>query len=276
MNPALVEPLITGRTAAILPVDLHGHPADVRSLRQVADRYGLKIVEDAALAAGVSDYGRPVGAFADVTVFSFAPFKPLGCVGNGGMVTTNDEEIARRVSLLCGYGNDLDAKADTPGHQTHIAEGYNVPLDTLEAALLTVKLPHLQEWARKRRAVVMTYRQRLQSLEVTLPVFRPESSPTFRTYTIRVKDQQTVYQGLRRARVEVMLHYVPPVYRQEVYPNGLRGMDCLPVTDQLAREIIRLPVVVELDEDDVQFVTSALRDLLRRNIGCHSIPLRRN
>ncbi|MGQ9583870.1 MAG: DegT/DnrJ/EryC1/StrS family aminotransferase [Anaerolineae bacterium] len=262
LDPALVEPLITPRTAAILPVDLYGHPADVKSLREIADRHGLKIVEDAALAAGAQDHGRPVGAFADATVFSFAPLKPLGSVGNGGMVTTNDEGIARRLRLLCGYGHIPEVRSDVPGHQKHIAEGYNVPLDPLQAALVTVKLPYLQEWTEKRRALAAAYARGLQGLDVVLPAFRPESAPTFRSYTIRVKDQQAVYQGLRRAGVEAVLHYVPPVYRQPVYGSRLPGSDHLPATDRVAREIVCLPVVVEMEEADVQYAVDALRTLL--------------
>jgi dTDP-4-amino-4,6-dideoxygalactose transaminase len=262
IDPAQVEPLLTERTAALLPVDLYGHPADIKSLREITDRRGLKIIEDAALAAGACDYGQPVGAFADVTVFSFATFKPLGCVGNGGMLTTNDEQIARRMRLLCGYGHTPDRRADTPGHQMHVAEGYNMPLDPLQAALLTVKLPHLKEWTEKRRAIAMAYAEGLQDSGAVLPSLRSESLPTFRSYTIRVKDQQAVYQALRRAGVEVVLHYVPPIYRQPVYSGRLRGADCLPVTDRLAQEIICLPVTIELDEDDVRFVIDILWDLL--------------
>jgi dTDP-4-amino-4,6-dideoxygalactose transaminase len=262
IDPARVEPLITEHTTAILPVDLYGHPADVKSLRKIAEQHGLKIVEDAALATGACDYGQPVGAFADVTVFSFAAFKPLGCVGNGGMLTTDDEQIARNIRQLCGYGHALDQRADTPGHQMHVAEGYNLPLDPLQAALLSIKLPHLREWTEKRRAVASAYAEGLQDLEVVLPSFRGESSPTFRSYTIRVKDQQAVYQGLRRSGVEAVLHYVPPVYRQPVYRCGLPGADHLPITDQVTRELVSLPVTVELDENDVQFVVNTLRNLL--------------
>lgn len=262
IDASLVGTLITKRTTAILPVDLYGHPADVKSLRQVADRDDLKIVEDAALAMGAYDHGQPLGAFADATVFSFAPFKPLGCVGNGGMVTTNDEQIARRLRLLCGYGHSLDANIGTSSHQMHVAEGYNVPLDPLQAALLAVKLPHIEEWTRKRRAVALAYVEGLRDLEVVLPTFRPESSPTFRSYTIQVKHQQAVYRSLRLAGIEATLHYVPPIYQQPVYhERRLAGSDCLPVTDQQSLEIVGLPVTVELDEIDVRYVVETMRDI---------------
>lgn len=262
LDPGRVELLVTARTKAILPVDLYGHPADVRRLRDLADRHGLRIVEDAALAAGARDHGQPVGAFADATVFSFAPFKPLGCVGNGGMVVTNDPEVAQRLRLLRGYGHLPEVKALEPGHQKHLAEGYNVPLDPLQAALLSVKISSLPEWTAKRRAVVAAYEERLKGLDLTLPAFRPESEPTFRSYTVRVRDQARVYQGLRQAGVEAVLHYVPPVYRQPVYSQGLLGSDRLSVTDRLAREIVCLPVSPELTREDVAYVVGVLCSLL--------------
>lgn len=263
INPDLVEALITERTCAILPVDLYGHPADVAALRPIADRHGLKIIEDAALATGASDRGAPVGAYADVAVFSFAPFKPLGCAGNGAMVTTGDDTIAERLQLLCSYGHDLSRQGDAPGHQRHVIEGYNMPLDPLEAALLAVKLPHLDEWTAVRRTLVEAYRAGLQDLSVHLPVFRRETAPTFRCYTILVPDQGAVYEGLLEAGIEAVLHYVPPVYRQLVYAaRPPAGSDRLAVTERLARHLVCLPVSPELDLDDVGYVVDVLRRLI--------------
>lgn len=261
MDPDAVEPLISDRTAALLPVDLYGHPADTQRLRSMADHYGLKIVEDAALASGARDHGRPVGAFADVTLFSFAPFKPLGSTGNGGMLVTDNPELAERIRLLVSYGHALDAGPDLHGHQRHVIEGYNVPLDPLQAALLQVKLPYLNEWTEKRRQIASAYDRGLDGTTAVLPTFRPEAEPTFRSYTIRVPDQVRVYQAMRAAGIEVVLHYSPPVYRQPVYPSGLVGSDTLPLTDRLAQEILCLPVTVELTDDEVDYVISTLRNL---------------
>jgi dTDP-3-amino-3,4,6-trideoxy-alpha-D-glucose transaminase len=263
LDPALVEPLITERTAALLPVDLHGHPADVRRLREIAERHALKIVEDAALATGAHDYGRPVGAFADVTLFSFAPFKPLGCAGNGGMLVTRDDRLARRVRLLCGYGHDPDQQGITPGHQRYVSEGYNVPLDPLQAALVRVKLPHLDAWTERRRAIVARYAEGLRDLDVQLPRFRPASRPTFRSYTIRVPadERQRIYQALLDAGIEVVLHYTPPAYAHPVYADRL-AVGELPVTEMLARELLCLPVTVELEDADVEYVIDTLHKLL--------------
>jgi dTDP-4-amino-4,6-dideoxygalactose transaminase len=204
-----------------------------------------------------------VGAFADATVFSFAPFKPLGCVGNGGMVTTDREEIARRLRLLVGYGHTLDRQAETPGHQMHVGEGYNIPLDPVQAGLLTVKLPHLEEWTEKRRRIAASYERGLQSLDVGLPTFRPESDPTFRSYTILVDRQQEVYKGLRKAGVEAVLHYTPPIYEQSVYDgDGLLRRGNMPVTERVTESLMCLPVTPELTETDVEYVVETLHKLV--------------
>jgi dTDP-4-amino-4,6-dideoxygalactose transaminase len=264
IDPGCVADLITPRTRAILPVDLYGHPADVKALRETAERRGLRIIEDAALAAGAHDYGYPVGAFADATVFSFAPYKPLGTVGSGGAVATGDPAVARAVRTLRGYGASPDAPAPVPGYQAHVAEGHHLPLDGLQAAVLNVKLPYLDEWTRKRRAAAAAYAEGLRGLPVTVPAFRGSSAPTFRQYTVCVDERDTIYQHLRRALVEAVLHYVPPVYRQPVYADrALPGADRLPVTDRLASSLICLPVFPEITGADIAFVIEVMKDAVR-------------
>ena len=264
MNPDLVEPLITQRTAALLPVDMHGHPADLRRLRAIADRHGLRIVEDAALASGARDHDRPVGVRADAAVFSFAPYKPLGGAGSGAMVVTSDAALHSQLRLLTGYGAGRSAARGEgiPGRQDAIAEGYNLSLDGLQAALLSVKLPWLREWTRQRREIVEWYREGLAGTSAALPTFRPESEPTFRSFTICVENQQACYHGLRAAGVEVALHYTPPVHHYEVYRDVLPNAGNLPVTEHLADRLLTLPVTPELTRAEVAFVTRELRALL--------------
>lgn len=257
IDPERVEALIGDRTAALLPVDLHGHPADVRALRALADRHDLRIVEDAALATGARDHGRSVGAFADAAVFSFAPLKPLGSVGSGGMVTTDDPAIAERIALLRGYGHDPRPRGD--GTQSYVEEGYNVPLDPLQAALLGVKLPFLAAWTERRRQLAGRYRDALTATRAQLPAFRSASEPTFRSYTIRLPDRNGAYRALRSAGIEAVIHYAPPVHRHPVYRASLRGSAELPVTEQLADELLSLPIAVEYSDDDIDQVTTALQ-----------------
>ena len=265
-----VENLITGATRAILPVDLHGHPADVKALRPLADQYGLKIVEDAALASGAFDHGAPVGAFADVAMFSFAPFKPLGSAGNGAVLVTNDDSLADALRLLVSYGHvptpierrNVAGGALPPGYQNYVAEGYNVPLDGLQAALLLVKLPYLGQWTRQRRAIVSRLEAGLADTSAWLPRFRAQSGPTFRSYAIAVDRQQALYQGLRAAGVEAVIHYAPPIYDYSVYAGMFPNCDSLSVTERLGKEIVNLPVTPELTSDDVDYMIEVTRKLL--------------
>lgn len=262
-----LEDLITGKTRAILPVDLHGHPANVQALRPLADRHDLKIVEDAALASGAFDHGAPVGAFADVAMFSFAPFKPLGSAGNGAMLVTNDDSLADQLRILVAYGHDPQGGNLLPGYQNYIAEGYNVPLDGLQAALLLVKLPYLAEWTRQRRDIVSRLEAGLADTSAALPRFRPESRPTFRSYAIAVDCQQELHQGLRAAGIEAVIHYAPPIYEYDVYAGMFPEQASLTTTERLARQIVNLPVTPELTSDDVDYMIEVTRKLLndRRN-----------
>ena len=296
INCELVEALITSRTRAILPVDLHGHPANVKALRPIADQHGLKIVEDAALATGARDYSQPVGRFADAAMFSFAPFKPLGSAGNGAMVVTDDEDIHAELRLLTGYGHASDqphpptpsprpqGRGDSPyanaghsnshppnalggprgvGYQDYIAEGYNVPLDGLQAALLLVKLPRLREWTDRRRAIAAALEAGLAGSAARRPRFRRESAPTFRSYAIRTAHQAELHQGLRAAGIEAVIHYAPPIHHYSVYAGGLPGADNLPVTEMLARQYVNLPVTPELTSDEVNYMIGTTRNLLK-------------
>jgi dTDP-4-amino-4,6-dideoxygalactose transaminase len=260
-----MEQLINKRTKAILPVDLYGHPSDVKSLRELADRSGLYIVEDAALATGARDYGVPVGHFADAAIFSFASFKPLGCLGNGAVVTTSDTQIAEQLRLLSGYGHEVEKPTLPAGHQYHVAEGYNVPLDPFQAAVLSAKLPHVAEWTKKRQAIAAQYEEGLRRTAASLPCLRPDSEPTFRSYTILVDRQEKIYQQLRERGVEVVLHYTPPVYQQAVYSSSNLSQLSLPVTERLAQHLLCLPVTVEFDDKDIAFVIDEVRDAIASN-----------
>ena len=258
MDAGRVEALITGRTRALLPVDIHGHPANVKALREIADRHDLRIIEDAALATGGQDHGRPLGAFADIAMFSFAPYKPLGSAGNGAMLVSNDAALAERLRLLTGYG----AGGALERRQDYVAEGHNAPLDPLQAALLLVKLPHLETWTARRRQIVAALEAGLAGTAAQTPSFRSESMPTFRSYCIRVPQQEKVHRGLRAAGIEAVIHYAPPVYRYSVYADAFPERERLPVTDRLAEEIVNLPVTPELSDDEVGYMIEVTRGLL--------------
>ena len=262
MDPDQVEALITPRTRALLPVDLHGHPANVKPLRELADKHGLMIIEDAALATGAYDYDRPVGAFADAAVFSLAPFKPFGSAGNGGIVVTSDDEVYRQLHLLADYGHAPPNPAKPDAYQDYVAEGYNVPLDALQAAILLVKLPYLKRWTARRRAIGEALQAGLAGSSARTPSLRPESAPTFRSYTICVERQLEVRQALRDAGIEAVVHYAPPITHYTVYQHLAAQKSRLPVTEQLARQIVNLPVSPEFTDDDINFMIDTTRSIL--------------
>ena len=256
-----VEKLITENTSAILPVDIYGHTADVKTLRSIADKYNLSIVQDAALALGASDHGLPVGSYADIAVFSFAPLKPMGCLGNGGMVATSSSELHRAVTLLTGYGH-AGFEGLELGHQDHVDEGYNVPIDPFQASLVSVKLPKLGEWTQRRRDIVNLYRDNLKGEDLHIPKFRSDSEPTFRCFTVCVKDQSRVFKELRSRGVEVVLHYVPSVYKQSVYQDTELSRYDLPITDKVTNSLLCLPVSPELSDEQVMEVIDIFNDVV--------------
>ncbi len=257
-----VEARVTPKTRAILPVDLHGHPADVKALRPIAERHNLKIIEDAALATGAYDYGRPVGAFADATAFSLAPFKPFGSAGNGGIVVTDDDEIYQNLCLLADYGHAPRGPNQPAAYQNYIAEGYNVPLDALQAAIMRVKLPYLKQWTAKRRAIGSALEAGLAGTSARTPQLRPESAPTFRSFTIRVDRQLEVHQRLREAGIEAVIHYAPPITHYSVYAGLFPNADQLPVTERLGREIVNLPVSPEFTDEDIEYMIDTTRSII--------------
>lgn len=270
MDPDRVESLITEQTVVILPVDLYGHPVNVRRLRDIADSHHLLIVEDATLAVGARDCGREVGAFADMAVFSCSPYKPFEGIGNGGVVVTEDKNLWEHVELLKGFGMPAAAARTMPVRYAHMAEGYNLPLSPINAAVLLVKLPCLKDWCKKRRLVGSWYAERLKGIEgVQLPSFRSESEPVFRTYTVRVRNRDWLYQSLREQGVEVTLQYVPPIHLQPVYRGkNLPGSDCLTLTERLGQEMLCLPVDPGFGVGEVDYVCNLLRSAL------DSLPVR--
>ena len=256
INPDLLEPLINERTRAILPVDLYGHPADVKRIRKIADKNGLLIIEDAAIASGAMDYGKPVGAFADMAIFSTCASKPFPSAGGGGLVVTSRHDLWEKLETLKGYGRRPEENLNAPVKYDHVLEGYNLRMLPFDAALLQLKLPYLKKWSRNRRQIAERYIEGLRGLDqITLPGFRPESEPIYRTFTICIEQRDELYNFLREKGINAALNYVPPVHLQTVYRDRkLPGTDHLPVTEYLSSRLIGLPVDPDLTEEEIAYV----------------------
>jgi dTDP-4-amino-4,6-dideoxygalactose transaminase len=264
MDVELVESLITERTVGVLPVDLYGHPADVYRLREIADRHDLFIIQDAAIATGARDRELPLGAFADMTVFSCSPYKPFDGIGNGGLVVTANELLWERVELLKGFGLQPGVPKTLPVTYDHVAEGYNLKMTPVDAAVLSVKLPYLKSWSAERRLIGNWYREQLTGMEgIILPSFRHEAEPIFRTFTIRVRSRDVVYRRIQQGGVQAALHYVPPVHLQPIYRDrNLPGSERLPITERLGNDVLCLPVALEQSREDVQYACELLLSIL--------------
>jgi len=259
LDPEKVEQLITARTKAVLAVSLYGLPADLPRLRELADRYHLWLVGDDALAYGSTVDGIPVGALADVSCFSFAPRKVLGAYGDGGMVVTQNPEVAAKVRHLAGYGEpSRDGMADEDGRIRIQVEGYHLHLDVLQAAILRVKLPHVAAWVARRQEIAARYAALLSGHDIDLPFVPPRVTHVFRSFVVRVAHRDKVYRRLAARGIEASLLYTPPLHLQPAYQHMGHRVGDFPVVESLADSLLCLPMYPELPDESVQLVASEL------------------
>lgn len=261
IDPDAVEAAITSRTAAIIAVHLYGLPADLGRLAEISRRHGLALVEDAALAFGASVDGRPVGGIGDVGCFSFAPHKILGAYGDGGMITTSDEQLAEKALLLAGYGErGRESMADSDGRLTILEQGYHTHLDLLQAAILRVKLHHVDTWIEQRRSRAALYEALFAGVDVKTPTTPAGKTHVFRNYVVRLKDRDFARASLASEGIETALLYVPPLHLQPVYASLGYRRGSLPITEQVAEELLCLPVYPELSDEAVRRVAGVVRN----------------
>ncbi len=254
IDPARLEAAITARTRAIMPVHLYGHPADMEPILAVARRHGLRVIEDACQAHGATYRGRPVGALADAGCFSFYPSKNLGAYGDGGMVTTNDPEIAARVRSLRDHGRR--------GKYEHMAVGYTYRLDAIQAAILDVKLRYLGAWNEARRHHAQRYNQLLAGTGLVLPVERPDCRAVYHVYVVRSPRRDEVVSRLQAAGVGAAIHYPLPLHLQPAWQDlGYRQGD-FPVAEACASSVLSLPLYAELTEGQAQEVADRLKSII--------------
>lgn len=250
MDTSKLGDAITERTRAIVPVHLYGHPSDMDAILDVARKRGIKVIEDCAQAHGAQYKGRKVGTLGDVGCFSFFPAKNLGALGDAGAVTTNDPEIARRISLLRNHGRE--------GKYEHEYAGYNERIDTLHAAVLNVKLPHLDRWNEARRSHAALYNELLASAGVTLPSEMPWARHVYHLYVVRCRQRDELQKHLQECGIATGVHYPIPLHLQPAYANLNYGVGDFPETEKAAKEILSLPMYPELTDAQVERVSSAI------------------
>ncbi|MBW3622065.1 MAG: DegT/DnrJ/EryC1/StrS family aminotransferase [Armatimonadetes bacterium] len=250
LDPRRVEAAVTEKTKAIMPVHLFGQMADMDALGEIAKEYRLPVIEDAAQALGATFKDRPAGSFGDATGISFFPTKNLGACGDAGMVVTSREEVKEAVRLLRFHGSG--------GAGTYEQLGVNSRLDDVQAAILRVKLPHLEEWNGKRIAHAARYDAALKGTRYSIPYRDPRCKHIFHHYTLRTPERDAVQAFLEERGVDSRVYYAVPLHRQPVFEDlGYREGD-LRNCDEAAEEVLSLPVFPELTESQQDRVINAL------------------
>ncbi|MBC8473486.1 MAG: DegT/DnrJ/EryC1/StrS family aminotransferase [Candidatus Omnitrophica bacterium] len=251
-----IEKAITKKTKAILPVHLYGHPADMDPIMEIAARHKLKVIEDCAQAHGALYKNKKVGSFGHAACFSFYPTKNLGAFGDGGMVITDSEDIKQRLLLLRDYGRK--------GRYEHILKGYNSRLDTLQAAILRVKLKHLDEWDEKRRKNASLYTKLFKEnkIDVVCPYEADYAKHVYHLYAVRVKNRKDVMEKLAEKGIRTLIHYPIPIHLQDAYKDLGHKKGDFPVSEKCCEEILTLPMYPELPEEDIKYVVQALKEIL--------------
>jgi dTDP-4-amino-4,6-dideoxygalactose transaminase len=250
LDPARLETAITPRTRAILPVHLYGEAADMDAICNVASQHGLRVIEDASQAHGATWKERKVGTLGDIGCFSLYPTKNLGALGDAGIAVTGDDELAGRLRSLREYGWERRFISERPG--------MNSRLDELQAAVLRVKLRHLDRFTAQRRAIAARYDAALGGSGLQLPARRGSDGHVFHLYVVRSRGRDRLLEFLRSRDIGAAVHYPQPVHRQPAYLHRLPGCDDLPETERAAGEILSLPMYPELSEADQQRVIDAV------------------
>jgi dTDP-4-amino-4,6-dideoxygalactose transaminase len=257
MDPSRAHDAVTPRTRAIMPVHLYGQPADMAGLREVARRHDLRIVEDAAQAHGASAHSRRVGGLGDAAGWSFYPGKNLGAFGDAGAVTTDDPQLAERVRLLRNYGSRVKYH--------HEVAGTNSRLDEVQAAVLRVKLRHLDEWNARRRTCASRYLHALSNpAQQRPPVFLPTvpawTEPVWHLFVVRSNRRSALQQHLSDLGIGTLIHYPVPPHRQPAYADLGITVGSLPLAERLHDEVLSLPIGPHLREEHVEAVVEAVTD----------------
>lgn len=251
IDPARIEQAITARTKAILVVHLYGQPVDMDPINDLARKYGLKVIEDCAQAHGALYKGRKAGNLGDAAGFSFYPGKNLGAIGDGGAVTTSDDDLADRIRVLRNYGSRIKYHNEVVG--------YNSRLDELQAALLRVKLTRLDEWNQRRRAIAGIYMQELANTTAVILPHVPEwAEPVWHLFVIRHKQRDQLQKSLTEAGIGSIIHYPVPPHLQPAYNKLSFNTRDLIISEQLANEVLSIPIGPHMSDSDIKIVVKAI------------------
>lgn len=272
LDPEDAARKVTDRTRAILPVHLYGQCADMDGIRRIADRHGLKVVEDCAQAAGATYRGKKAGSLGDVACVSFFPTKNLGCAGDGGMILTDDESVYRQCRAFRVHGSGLDGlyaygvqtgvrvSEDSVDFQGNLPKyynfvtGYNSRLDALQAAILSVKLPYLDGWNRRRREIARQYDERIENPVIQKPIVAPVNEHIYYVYAIVTDKRDELRAYLRENGILSGVYFPVPFHLQTVYKDLGYRRGNMPQAERVADHSLVLPMFPELTEEEIDAV----------------------
>lgn len=257
IDPSRIEAAITPRTKAIIPVHLYGQPADLDAILEIAQRHGLRVIEDAAQAHGARYKGRRIGAHGDAVCWSFYPGKNLGALGDGGAVTTDDPDIAAKLRVLRNYGSKVKY------HHEQI--GYNSRLDELQAAILRVKLPALQLANQHRSAIARTYLEALKDTDLGLPSVSAACEPVWHLFVVRHPRRDDLAASLLEAGVSTVIHYPVSPHLQPAYAPLRMPLGSLPIAEKLQSEVLSLPIGPTQSLEDTEAIVRLLKQWAASN-----------
>lgn len=255
INPSHIESAITSKTKAIIPVHLYGQAADMDPIMEIARKHRLKVIEDSAQALGASYKVKKVCTFGDLSCISYFPSKNLGAFGDAGMVVTNDVALGEKVRMICAHGSKT--------RYYHETLGVNSRLDTLQAVILSVKLKYLDSWNAARRAAAKRYNELLKGTPVTLPVVAPECDHIFHQYTLRAPKRNELAEHLKQKGIPHAIYYPVPLHLQKAFAVAGKQKGAFPVTEQAADEVLSLPIHTELTEEQLVYITDAIKEFYR-------------
>ena len=250
MDPKLIEAAITPRTKAIVPVHLYGQSCDMDAIMEIARKHGLKVVEDAAQAHGGRWRGQRVGSIGDAATFSFYPGKNLGAFGDAGAVVSQDEALIEQIRMLANHGR-LEK-------YTHKMEGVNSRLDGMQAAILRVKLRHLDEWNQKRRQIADFYLDALPPNEFRPQGVNPNAEPVWHLFVVRMADRESLQQRLKAEGIATGIHYPVPLHLQPAFESRQLPLGTFPVTEAAANQVVSLPMYPELSQEQLESIVNAM------------------
>lgn len=281
MDPSKLEEKITDKTKAIIPVHIFGQSADMDPINEIAKKHNLKVIEDACQAVGAKYKGKMIGTLGDAACFSFFPTKNLSCAGDGGMIVTDDDDIATIARALRTHGsgetgqkaynllNNITEEVETskdgddtvynPLKYYNYLIGFNSRLDAIQGAILRVKLPHLDSWNNGRRRVAKIYNEAFKESNVVAPLVREENEPIYHQYVLQCDDREAMLNKLKEKGVATGVYYPIPLHLQKVYADlGYKEGD-MPVAEYLSHRTFAIPVYPELTEEQINYIIDSIK-----------------